>query len=173
MAAFWHSTMVWQLRFSLWKLPPTIYLSTFLFSVPKLLNSWVIFLGVWLCCQPKCLISIALISCQDGKVPKSPECFGFNYSEVYWHKAKYYFLQWQCCQAFQKSLRIQGKCLPTAKPTEWTSLSINTFSGSLFLYHIWRTCLHSQALFDLFSKWHCLFWVSEEIRKFSCKAIII
>lgn len=57
---------------------------------------------------------------------------------------------------YQKSLRIQGKRLPKAKPMEWTSWSIKTFSGSLFLYHIWRTVLHSQALFNLFPNWHLL-----------------
>lgn len=31
-----------------------------------------IFLGLRLSCQPKCLFSIALISCQEGKVPKFP-----------------------------------------------------------------------------------------------------
>ena len=36
---------------------------------------------------------------------------------------------------YQKSLRIQEKWLPKPKSNEWTSLSINTFSGSLFWYH--------------------------------------
>ena len=93
-------------------------------------------LGLWLSCQLKRLFSIALISCQEGKISKFPwMLWSMLITEKSINIKVNAISKSSVAKHYQKSLRIQEKWLPKPKSNEWTSLSINTFSGSLFWYH--------------------------------------
>lgn len=174
MPIFWPSPMFWQLRCSM-EISPQQHLYVFLFSLPNILSSSVKFQGLWLCCQPNCLFSIALISCQKGKVSKFHSKLWSMLIIVKSINIKLNTISKnRVAKHYQKSPRIQGKWLPKAEPIEWKSLSIGTFSDSFFLYLLcpvfWVASLQlSDILSSLWSSSKLL----RRLRKYSCKTIII
>lgn len=133
----WPSFMVWQLKPTYGNCPQQ-YIHVLLFSMPKILGSWVLSLGLWFSCQPKCLFSIALILCQEGKISKFPwMIWSMLITEKSINIKVNAISKSSVAKHYQKSLRIQEKWLPKSKWDEWTSLSVNTFSGSLFWYQLY------------------------------------
>lgn len=124
--------MVWQLKPTYGNCPQQ-YIHVLLFSMPKILGSWVLSLGLWFSCQPKCLFSIALILCQEGKISKFPwMLWSMLITEKSINIKVNAISKSSVAKHYQKSLRIQEKWLPKSKSDEWTSLSVNTFSAASF-----------------------------------------